>query len=357
MKKILVALSVLLLATSAGAVWLGMQIATYMQTPLTGVTVDAVEIASGSSLKSVARQLGLSGVIAHPQWFAWYARYRGYSTIRAGEYHLANTMTPVQLLKDMHDGKVIHHQVTLVDGHTFRQVMQLLQAEPRLQKKLAGLGLAEIAAKLGLQHDHPEGLIFPDSYEYVLGMSDEDVLREGVRKMQQVVQEEWEKRDPDVPYRDAYDALIMASIVEKETAVPDERADIAGVFVRRLLKGMMLQTDPTVIYGLGDAYDGNLTRKDLQSDTPYNTYTRAGLPPTPIALPGRAAIHAALHPAAGDALYFVARGDGHHQVLGVRERLEEAAFLLLEGEDRDEGRPRPGGCLRRCRGCRRRSPR
>jgi UPF0755 protein len=301
------------------------QVMAYLGQPLALETGEQIiEVETGTSLRRLAGQLEKPHIIAHPIWLTWYGRYAGLSSIRAGEYRLVSGMTPLQLLNDIHEGKIIHHQITLVDGHNFREVLAVLHTEPRLQKKLEGLTPADMAQRLGLDHENPEGLVFPDTYEYVLGMSDEDVLRAAARKMQQVLQQEWDQRAQDLPYRDAYEALIMASLVEKETAAPEERAEIAGVFLRRLQKGMLLQTDPAVIYGLGENFDGNLTRKDLQTDTPYNTYTRAGFPPTPIAFPGREAIHAALHPATGDALYFVGRGDGHHYFSATLEEHDQA---------------------------------
>jgi UPF0755 protein len=325
MQKIAVAVVLVLLVSSGIVAAMYDQVTTYLHTPLSFENGEQIiEVESGTSLRRLANQLEKSNVISHPLWLTWYGRYAGLSSIKAGEYRLASGMTPLQILKDLHEGKIIHHQIMLVDGRTFREVLKVLHAEPRLQNKLEGLAAAEIAQRLGLDKDNPEGLIFPDTYEYVLGKSDEDILRAAASKMQQVLQQEWDQRAQDLPYRDAYDALIMASLVEKETAAPEERAEIAGVFLRRLQKGMLLQTDPAVIYGLGESFDGNLTRKDLQTDTPYNTYTRAGFPPTPIALPGREAIYAALHPAPGDALYFVGKGDGYHQFSATLEEHEQA---------------------------------
>ncbi|HEX8595235.1 MAG TPA: endolytic transglycosylase MltG, partial [Pseudomonas sp.] len=200
----------------------------------------------------------------------------------------------------------------LVEGWNFRQVRAALAKQPKLEQALTGLSDNELMAKLGHPDVYPEGRFFPDTYRYVRGMTDVELLKQAYNRLDEVLDEEWAKRAADVPYTDPYQALIMASLVEKETGVPQERGQIAGVFVRRLRLGMLLQTDPTVIYGLGERYNGKLTRAHLKEATPYNTYVIAGLPPTPISLVGREAIHAALNPVSGSSLYFVARGDGSH---------------------------------------------
>ncbi|MNZ91396.1 putative aminodeoxychorismate lyase [compost metagenome] len=207
---------------------------------------------------------------------------------------------------------MVQYSLTLVEGWSFRQLRAALAGQERLEQTLAGLDDATLMQRLGLDGQHPEGRFFPDTYRYVRGMRDIDLLRQAHERLESVLDEEWRQRAEDLPYREPYQALIMASLVEKETGAAEERDEIAGVFVRRLRAGMLLQTDPTVIYGLGERYAGNLTRAHLREPTPYNTYVHAGLPPTPIAMVGREAIHAALHPAAGDSLYFVARGDGTH---------------------------------------------
>ena len=269
-------------------------------------------VESGSSVTAITKKLHKEGILLCPEWLRIYARLTNRTMIRAGEYLLKEGMTPMQLLSAINQGDVVRHQLTLVEGRTFKQTLQVLFEEEKLQKKLKGIPDRALIEQLGIDGHNLEGLFFPDTYQYTIDMSDIDVLREAHKKLTQVLDEEWQSRDSNLPYQNSYEALIMASIIEKETGAPEERSAIAGVFVRRLEKGMKLQTDPTVIYGLGDAYKGNLTRKNLLEDTPYNTYTRAGLPPTPIALPGREAIHAALHPQSGDSLFFVGKGDGHH---------------------------------------------
>jgi UPF0755 protein len=211
-----------------------------------------------------------------------------------------------------------------VEGWNIREVRQELARNPRLEHRLADMTDAQMLAAIGAEEKHPEGLFFPDTYFFNPDSPDIDVLRRAYSLQQQKLQEAWETRAPGLPYKTPYEALIMASIIEKETGVPEERPLIAAVFINRLKKGMRLQTDPTVIYGLGAKFDGNLRKVDLQRDTPYNTYTRAGLPPTPIAMPGEEAILAALHPAPSNALYFVAKGNGTHQFSATLEEHNRA---------------------------------
>jgi UPF0755 protein len=269
----------------------------------------------GTSFKQLSNNLATKGWLTQPYYFYWYGRLSGKADqVKAGEYQLDNGTNPRQLLDKLISGKVVVHQVTLVDGYTFKQFLAVLAEQPLLQHQLAGLTDQQIMVKLDLPpNQNPEGLFFPDTYRYVAGMSDVALLKQAYQKMQQVLGQQWVERAPDLPYKDPYQALIMASIIEKETAVPEEREIIAGVFVSRLRKNMYLQTDPTVIYGLGDQYQGRLTRPLLNMDTPYNTYRHKGLTPTPIAMPGEAAIKAALHPEFKGYLYFVAKGNGHHQ--------------------------------------------
>lgn len=278
-----------------------------------GTQARDVEIMPGESLRHVAQQFAQQGLLVHGWDLIAYARlHEAAGGLRAGEYQVEPGTTVAGLLALLRSGKVVMHSLTLVDGWTFKQVLATVEQEPNLTHTLANLSQAEVAAKLGIQGDSVEGQIMPDTYQFPRGTSDVAFLKRAHEALQQALDAAWEQRAQDLPYRDAYDALVMASVVEKETGQAAERAKIAGVFVRRLQKGMKLQSDPTVIYGLGDAYDGDITLKDLRTDTPYNSYTRHGLPPTPICMPGRPAIEAALHPEAGNALYFVARGDGTH---------------------------------------------
>jgi len=282
------------------------------------------EVKIGSSLGQVSRALARKNILDCGRCLLAYARLSNKTLIKAGEYELMANLTPLKLLEKLNQGDVIQYRVTLVEGTTFRGALQSLWNEEKLEKKLMTLSDAQIREQLGITENQLEGLFFPDSYIYTSGLSDADILRQAYQRMQDILRAEWELRDNHLPYKTPYEALIMASIIEKETGVPEERSAIAGVFVRRLQMGMRLQTDPTVIYGLGDVYRGNITRKHLREDTPYNTYTRKGLPPTPIALPGREAIHAALHPLAGDALFFVGMGDGHHYFSATLAEHEKA---------------------------------
>lgn len=265
----------------------------------------------GRTLEGVARDLEARGVIDDGLRFRWFARLRDAAgAIRAGEYRFEPAASPAEALERLVAGEVIVHRLLILEGSTVRDLLDLVARAPGLTRLLAGATPADLFARLGLGGGHAEGWFFPDTYHYVHGDSDADVLLRAHHRMRAVLAEAWTARETDLPYRDERDALIVASIIEKETGLPEHRARIGGVLVRRLVLGMRLQTDPTVIYGLGAAFDGDLTRAHLERDGPYNTYTRRGLPPTPIALPGRAAIEAALHPAPGTALYFVARGDG-----------------------------------------------
>jgi UPF0755 protein len=219
-------------------------------------------------------------------------------------------MNLLAIVDKLRRGEVLRERVLIVEGSTFAEMRTALAAHPELRKDTASMSDAEVLRAVGADETSPEGLFAPETYVFDTGSSDLEVLRQAYRAQRAIVQQAWEARAPGLPYRTAYEALVMASIVEKETGTASERARIAGVFVNRLQKGMLLQTDPTVIYGLGAKFDGNLRKRDLTTDTPYNTYTRAGLPPTPIALPGRASIAAALNPEPTKALYFVSRGDG-----------------------------------------------
>ena len=217
------------------------------------------------------------------------------------------------LLSHMVAGNTKSFSVTFVEGMRFDDMLRILADTPHITSVLTGLDHQEIMRRVGQPEQHPEGQFFPATYDFGHGSEDITILRRAYQRMRRELADAWRERDPELPYETPDEALVMASIIEKETGLASERAEIAGVFVRRLRRGMKLQTDPTVIYGLGAAFDGNLRRADLRRDTPYNTYTRHGLPPTPIALPGADAIHAALHPAPGNSLFFVARGDGSHQ--------------------------------------------
>jgi UPF0755 protein len=286
----------------------------FLATPLV-IDGEAVvlDVPRGSGLRRISDDLATRGMIAAPDLLVLHGRLNGFDTgIKAGEYRVEAGTTPPQLLRLLTEGQVMLHALTMVEGWTFAQALEAVRATPELTATLEGLDAAAVMERLGEAGAHPEGRFFPDTYHFPRGTTDLGLLRLARETMREVLDDAWQQRAEGLPYDDPYEALVMASIVEKETSVPAERPEVAGVFVRRLHKGMRLQADPTVIYGLGAAFDGNLRRRDLRADTPYNTYTRHGLPPTPIALPGRGAIEAALNPADGKALYFVARGDGRH---------------------------------------------
>lgn len=273
-----------------------------------------VDVQPGGSLRLVAAQLHAQGVLPQPLDLVLLARLRGDAdAIRAGEYRVEPGTSVAALLELLKSGKVVMHSLTLVEGWTFAQVLMSVEGDAALSHTLDASDAATIMSKLGHAGENPEGRFYPNTYQFPKGTSDIAFLERAYHTMQDHLDIAWHMRAPGLPYKSPDDALIMASIIEKETAQPQERGQIAGVFVRRLQKGMKLQTDPTVIYGLGAQYHGKITYKDLRTDTPYNTYTRSGLPPTPICMPSLASIEAALHPTPGDSLYFVARGDGTHQ--------------------------------------------
>lgn len=308
-------LAMLALAATVTVVLMGLDFYGFVHAPL-GIAKEGLrhDIAPGTTLAGLARDLEAAGALDRPRYFVLLGRWRKLQgSLKAGEYQFAQGTTPWLLLDQVTQGRVVQHSFTIVEGWTFRQLMQALWANDYVVKTLDGVSETAVMNLLGRPGQHPEGLFYPDTYFITRGAKDIAVLRRAMRAMEERLAVEWEQRDPRVPYENAYQALILASIVEKESARPEERHAIAGVFVRRLQQGIPLAADPTVIYGLGESFDGNLTRADLKRDTPYNTYLHLGLPPTPIAMPGGAAIHAAMHPGRGRTLYFVARGDGTHQ--------------------------------------------
>lgn len=293
----------------AGFAWVSFQ--RWLVTPL-AVPAEGVyyELQSGKSISYLAQDLAGKNLLEHPRWLGWYARYQQKEKIHVGEYFLEANITPIQLLEKLNKGDVVLHQITLVEGWNFRQILAGLNAEPELKHLLANKTSAEQLALLNLPISHLEGWFYPDTYLFSKGASDVEILTQAYKSMRKALDQAWADRALNLPYANDYQALIMASIIERETGSASERQQIAGVFVRRLQQGMKLQTDPTVIYGMGDKYVGKIARDDLQQPTLYNTYVIDGLPPTPIAIPGRASLYAALHPAQGSSLYFVARGDG-----------------------------------------------
>ncbi len=306
MIKSLFALGVAALLAAAGyAAW-------YAVTP---VAVDKLpadfELPPGIRFRGAAQRIDAAGVRVGRFQFELLARALGRDQdIKAGSYELAAAPTPLELLDKLTRGDVTQVELRFIEGWTFRQLRAALDAHPGLRHDLQGLPDAEVLRRIGAPEAHPEGLFFPDTYLFSRNTSDLRLLQRAYAAMRQHLAQEWAARDPSVPYRSPYEALIMASIVEKETGRAEDRDMVAGALANRLRAGMLLQVDPTVIYGLGEAFDGNLKRGHLQADSPYNTYLRPGLPPTPIAAPGLASLRAALHPARTQALYYVARGDG-----------------------------------------------
>ena len=293
-----------------------------------GLTPVKIEVLAGSSLSRVARELDEAGYLKSPTMFKLWARLQGVeNSIQTGEYELHFGITPAQLLDKIVRGESVQYRITLVEGWTFQQALDALWSEKNILSSLESSSPAEIAQQMNLDYDNPEGLLYPDTYFYTKGTLDIDLLRRANERLNTLLNAAWESRLGELPYTTSYEALTMASIIEKESARNSERGLIAAVFVGRLDLGMRLQSDPTTIYGMGDRYAGNIRRTDLLEETPYNTYRIDGLPPTPIALSGEASIAAALNPAASDYLYFVARGDGSHQ---FSRTLEEHSAAVRE---------------------------
>lgn len=282
-----------------------------MHEPMTITQNETYEFGMGAPAGKLGRDFKERGWFTRPLYWSLWLRATGQAgKLKAGEYMLEPGLTPVGLIKLMVEGKVRQYSITLVEGRTFYQMMDVINASPHLVHTVNGMTHGAIMKRIGYAGQHPEGMFFPDTYKFPKGMSDVNVLRQAYDAMQSRLNSAWESRAENLPFKSAYEALTMASIVEKESANKSERKQIAGLFINRLRIGMRLQTDPTVIYGIGESYDGNIRFKDLRTDTPYNTYTRKGLPPTPIAMPGQEAIDAVMHPDTTPYLFFVAKGNG-----------------------------------------------
>ncbi len=332
MKKILIILLSLVILVSGvlGFAYVYMQ--RFVESPLNIVEDTTLDLIPGTSVSKLAQELKGRDWLSRPELLVLYTRWRGDAgRIRAGEYDVPKQTTPKQLLDLLVEGQVKLHSVTVVEGWTFAQMLDALQTHPSIKPELKGLEAHQVMAELGYSGEHPEGRFFPDTYRFPKGSSDKAILKQAYERMAGHLSDAWSDRIEGLPLKTPYEALILASIVEKETGLDSERPEIAGVFVRRLNKKMRLQTDPTVIYGMGDAYDGNIRRRDLNRDTPYNTYTRGGLTPTPIALPGLQSIEAVMHPADGTTLYFVAtgKGDGSHYFSDTLAEHERAVQRYL----------------------------
>lgn len=308
--RLAVALGIVLGVVVAGTgYWWAHRVLTLPATPFT-FTVE-----KGASLKSLARALSDVGLLPEPNGFWMLGRMTQQATaIQAGTYRLDAPVSPLALLQKLKHGDVVRSSITFVEGVTFAEMRRQLESNPGIRATLKGLSATEVLTRVGAGESHPEGIFFPDTYQFSAGSSDLEILKASYLAMQGRLADAWAKRAPDLPYANPYQALIMASIIEKETGRADERPLIAGVFVNRLRIPMRLQTDPTVIYGMGERFDGNIRRRDLSADSAYNTYTRDGLPPTPIAMPGADSLLAAVQPALSSKLYFVAtrKGDGSH---------------------------------------------
>lgn len=312
-RKFLLLLEMGLILAGLALGWSAWKVYSVLEQPLQVAQERMLDVPAGATPNRMFYRMQTDGLLDDAVWLRLYWRFNMAGTpLHTGEYRITPGMTVGQLFDAWRRGDVVQYNITLVEGWTFRQVRAAVAKHEKLGHTLDGLSDAEVMDKLGHTGVHPEGRFFPDTYRFVRGMSDVELLQQAYMRLDEVLAKEWAARSEGLPYRDPYQALIMASLVEKETGVPQERGQIAGVFVRRLRLGMMLQTDPTVIYGMGERYNGRITRADLRAPTPYNTYTMSGLPPTPIAMVGREAIHAALNPSDGTSLYFVARGDGSH---------------------------------------------
>jgi UPF0755 protein len=316
MRRFLRFISILLLLIAGVAAIVAWRAHAWLDEPIAALSTDRIfEVKKGASLRAIARDLHGQGLLSQPDVWIACARLTGRSSgLKAGEYQLAPGLTPRAMLSLLSSGAVILHSITFIEGSRFADMLKQLEAHEAVVHQAVNIGHAELMQTLGSPGIHPEGQFFPDTYRFPRGTTDLELLQIAHRRMTQELDTVWTSRAPDLPLATKYEALILASVVEKETALESERPLIAGVFVERLKRGMRLQTDPTVIYGIGERYDGNIRRVDLLRDTPYNTYTRSGLPPTPIALPGIESLRAAVQPQASGALFFVAtgKGDGSH---------------------------------------------
>jgi UPF0755 protein len=318
-KIILLLVILVFLSAIAGTSWL-----TVRHIPLRS-DPTSFSVPPGASLRTASQLIEAAGVEL-PAWqLELLGRLLGRSSkIKAGSYEVEEGLTAMTLLDKLTRGDVTQGEIVLVEGKTFKQFRAALNEHPDLSHDTLKLSDAQIMARLGVKEVHPEGLLFPDTYLFDKGSSDFDVVRRAYAAMKPRLAAAWEKRDTTLPLKTPYELLILASIVEKETGLPADRPQVAAVFANRLRRGMLLQTDPTVIYGLGERFDGNLRKADLLADTPWNTYTRPGLPPTPIAMPGLASLQAAARPPASDMLYFVARGDGSSEFSGSLDQHNSA---------------------------------
>ncbi len=328
--RIVLALLLILGVAVAVVVW---RASVWLQTPIEGLhAVSTFEVERGASLRTVAKQLNARGWLDRPEtWIVWARLTNRSGGLKAGEYNLVPGLTPRGLLVHLSSGDVVLHAITFIEGSRFADVRRQLAAHEAVGQTAATFTAEQVMKEVGAPGTHPEGQFFPDTYHFARGTTDLELLRIAHRRMQSELDAAWSARAENLPLATKYEALILASIIEKETALDSERPQISGVFIERLKRGMRLQTDPTVIYGIGENYDGNIRRADLVRDTPYNTYTRSGLPPTPIALPGADSLRAAVQPQTTGALFFVAtgRGDGSHHFSRTLEEHNAAVQRYL----------------------------
>lgn len=336
MKRWLAISAILVLVAGSAVLYISQQYRHFLATPLRlPAAAYVLQIEPGTSGSAIIKQLSLSGFTRDSWQWRLLMRLEP-PAIKTGEYRLEAGVLPRELLRLLSSGAVVQYRFTLVEGWTFSQLRHALAIDEVLQQTLHRVSSEDDDAAVtsmlsSLNLDHAEGWFFPETYQFTRGDSDLDILDRAHQAMEMELGNAWDARHDDLPLNSPYELLILASIIEKETGLEEERGLIAGVFIRRLQKGMRLQTDPTVIYGLGDSFDGNIRRRDLKTDTPYNTYTRTGLPPTPIAMPGRASLLAVARPVAGDALYFVANGTGGHTFSATLEEHQKAVNRLLRG--------------------------
>lgn len=330
----------LLALTMLLAIAVGAWVYSMAHTPTQNTKTLILEIEQGASFRSVVRQLADLDIYPHTDFLWYWARLRDQTAVRAGEYAIAPNLSVADLLALLNSDQVVQHRITFIEGWTLRQWRDHLAQDDRLVQQLPELDDAAVAQVLAMPTESPEGWLYPETYAFVRGSSDLDLLRRAHRRMMTILDAEWSLRSEAAVVSTPYEALILASIIEAETGADWERGEISGVFSRRLQLGMRLQADPTVIYGMGDAFTGRLLRSHLQAPTPWNTYTQFGLPLTPIAMPGRASIHAALNPEPGDTLYFVARGDGTHHFSSTLAE-HNAAVTRYQRQRREDYRSSP----------------
>jgi UPF0755 protein len=331
MRKLMLAFGVLVVLGAGGAAWYWQRAAAAMSAPGPQTAVLRYTVKPGASVRSVLTELESMGVIADRRLIELTLRVRGWPEIKSGRYEIAAHSSPADILQQMAEGRVLLETLRVIEGWTFADMRRVIEAHPEIKQTLRGRDVAELMRAIGHEGEHPEGRFYPDTYRFAAGTTDRDLYMLAYRKLAEALRAAWDSRAPDLPVANAYEALILASIVEKETGLASERPRIAGAFITRLRKKIRLQTDPTVIYGMGSAYDGDIRNRDLLTDTPYNTYTRGGLPPTPIALPSREAIQAVTHPLETGEIFFVAsgEGDGSHVFSKTLEEHNAAVARLV----------------------------